>query len=213
MLRNRRFATDARLDSHAMDEAITHALNAFLLHHDAVEDPATLYMAVSEALFALLLVALVAVVPLVTHRLELARAGVAAGISAGTALLIGQVLSHLVDRSRPFVEHPGAIHLFSPHAADPGFPSDHAIAAFAIGTALLLRERRLGVPVLVAAALLAAGRVAVGVHFPTDVLAGAALGAAVAIAVDAAPIRTRIDALVDRLAGRLPVRFDGLAAG
>lgn len=193
-----------------MDQSIVHVLNSFLVHHDAVEDPTTAYMAISQALFAGLLVVLVAVVPLVTHRLELARAGVAAGVSAAGALLLGQVLSHAVDRSRPFVTDPGSVHLFSPHVADASFPSDHATAAFAIGTALFLRDRRLGTPVLIAATLLAAGRVAVGVHFPTDVLAGAALGASVAWLVHAHVIRRRIDALVDRVAALLPVRFDGL---
>ena len=195
-----------------MDQSIVHALNSFLLHHDGVEDPMTAYMAISQALFAGLLVVLVAIVPLLTHRLELARAGVAAGVSTAGALLIGQVLSHAVDRSRPFVSDPGSVHLFSPHIADASFPSDHATAAFAIATALFLRDRRIGAPVLVAAALLAAGRVAVGVHFPTDVLAGAALGASVAWVVHAEPMRRRLDALVDRVAAHLPVRFDGLAS-
>jgi undecaprenyl-diphosphatase len=99
------------------------------------------------------------------------------------ALACAQLLSRIVDRPRPFVADPGGVHLFARHAADAGFPSDHATAAFAIATALLLHDRRLGAIVLAAAALLAAGRVALGVHYPSDVLAGAALGAAVALAL------------------------------
>ena len=45
------------------------------------------------------------------------------------------------------------------------------------------------------------GRVAVGVHFPSDVLAGAALGAAAALALWLLPVRSRVDALSDRLGG------------
>lgn len=195
-----------------MDHAAVHTLNIFLVHHDAIEDPTTAYMAISQILFAGLLIVLVAIAPLVTHRLALARAGVAAGVSTAGALLVGQLLSHAVDRSRPFVSDPGSVHLFSPHVADPGFPSDHATAAFAIGTALFLRDRRIGTPVLIAATLLALGRVASGVHYPTDVLAGAALGAAVAMLVHTGPVRRRLDALVDRVADLVPVRWDRAAA-
>ena len=60
-----------------MDQSIVHVLNTFLVHHDAIEDPTTAYMALSQVLFAGLLLVLVAIVPLLTHRLELARAGVA----------------------------------------------------------------------------------------------------------------------------------------
>ena len=64
------------------------------------------------------------------------------------------------------------MHLFAAHAADAGFPSDHATAAFAIAVALLLRSRTWGAIALVAATVLAVTRVAMGIHYPTDVLAG-----------------------------------------
>jgi undecaprenyl-diphosphatase len=89
--------------------------------------------------------------------------------------------------------------MFAAHAADPGFPSDHATASFAIATALVLRDRRLGALALAMAALLAVGRVAMGVHYPTDVAAGAALGAAVALALHRAPAARALDAFADRL--------------
>ena len=76
------------------------------------------------------------------------------------------------------------------HAADPGLPSDHATAAFAIAVDLLT-HRVGGLLVLGAAGVLAFGRVLLGVHYPTDVLAGAILCALVAL-------------LVTRLAARLP---------
>jgi undecaprenyl-diphosphatase len=131
------------------------------------------------------------------------RIAVAAVASAAAALAIGAVLSHLVDRARPFVADPGGVHQFGHHAADAGFPSDHATASFAIATAILLRDRRWGTVAIVLATLLAITRVALGVHYPTDVLAGAALGAATALALYWAPIRTRLHALADRAGGLL----------
>jgi undecaprenyl-diphosphatase len=131
------------------------------------------------------------------------RVAVAAAASAAVALAIGAVLSHLVDRARPFVSDPGGVHQFTHHAADAGFPSDHATASFAIATAIVLRNRRWGIVALVLATLLALTRVAIGVHYPSDVLAGAALGAATAIALYWPPTRTRLHALADRAGAAL----------
>jgi undecaprenyl-diphosphatase len=176
-----------------------------MLGHDAIEDPLLFYVEISELLFAatLLLVFLLARAP--AHS-AWRRATVAAALSAGVALAIGKLISELVDRARPFVADPHGVHLFSAHAADPGFPSDHATAAFAIAVAIVLRKRGWGLAALVAAAVLSIGRVALGVHFPSDVLAGAALGSLVAIALWWRPLRTRIDLLADFL-GR---PWDGL---
>jgi undecaprenyl-diphosphatase len=104
------------------------------------------------------------------------------------------------------------------HTADPGFPSDHATGAFAVAMAIWLRNRRWGTVALLAAALLSVGRVAIGVHFPSDVVAGAALGIGAALLLYVRPIRDRIDRLSDLLGGwyeaalrRLPVVGGGLA--
>jgi undecaprenyl-diphosphatase len=183
-----------------VDWSVLHALNDFLFRHDAVEDPLLFYVNASEALF----IATLAIVFLAAHgrrHLEWRRAVVAAVLSAGLALAIGKVISELVDRARPFVTDAHGVHLFSAHAADPGFPSDHATAAFAIATAIVLRKRGWGVFALIAATVLSVGRVALGVHYPSDVLAGAALGAAAALALWFGPVRARVDALADLLGG------------
>jgi undecaprenyl-diphosphatase len=126
---------------------------------------------------------------------------VAAGLSAGLALAIGKVISELVDRARPFVAHPSSVHLFTRHAADAGFPSDHATASFAIAVAILLRKRAWGTVVLVAAIVLCIGRVAIGVHYPSDVLGGALLGSLAALLLWWSPIRSRLNGLSDVAGG------------
>jgi undecaprenyl-diphosphatase len=126
---------------------------------------------------------------------------VAAVLSAGLGLAAAKVVSELVDRARPFVADPNGVHLFTSHAADPGFPSDHATAAFAIAVAILLRKRGWGIAALVAASVLSLGRVALGVHYPSDVLCGAALGSAAALALWVMPLRKRIDSLSDWAGG------------
>jgi undecaprenyl-diphosphatase len=183
-----------------MDWSLLHTLNDFLFRHDRVEDPLLFYVNASEMLF----IATLAVVFLLAHgrrHLEGRRATIAAVLSAGVGLAVAKVLSELVDRARPFVADPQGVHLFSGHAADPGFPSDHATAAFAIATAIVLRKRRAGLVALGAAAVLSVGRVALGVHYPSDVLAGAAIGGAAALALWLPPARRRVDALADLLGG------------
>jgi len=183
-----------------VDWSLLHALNDFLFQHDAVEDPLLFYVNLSEALFAATLV----IVFLAAHGSRFAswrRAALAAVLSAGLGLAVGKIISELVDRARPFVADPHGVHLFSGHAADPGFPSDHATAAFAIAVAILLRKRGWGIFALVAASVLSVGRVALGVHYPSDVLAGAALGSAAALALWAPPLRTRVDRLADWIGG------------
>jgi undecaprenyl-diphosphatase len=191
-----------------MDWSLLHSLNDFMAAHDGLEDSLLFYVEASEALF----VATLAVVFLCAHgarHLVWRRATVAAVLSAGLALAIAKVISELVDRARPFVVDPHGVHLFAAHAPDPGFPSDHATAAFAIAVAILLRKRGWGIVALVAATVLAVGRVALGVHYPSDVLAGAAVGAAAALVLWWAPLRARTDALADALGRRLDRLLDG----
>lgn len=183
-----------------MDWSLLHALNDFLFHHDAVEDPILFYVNAAELLFA----ATLAVVFLAARGRRHAgwrRAAFAAVLSTALALAIGQAIADIVDRVRPFVADPHGVHLFAAHAADASFPSDHATASFAIAVAILLRKRNWGIFALLAAAVLSVGRVAVGYHFPSDVLAGAALGTAAALVLWAPPLRRRVDALAD-LAGK-----------
>jgi undecaprenyl-diphosphatase len=195
-----------------MDSSLMHGLNAFLVHHDGVEDPLVAYVGAAELLFLGLLAGLFALSGRF-HRHDARRGAVAAGLSAGIALAIAQVLSHVVDRPRPFVADPSSVHLFAAHAADAGFPSDHATASFAIAVAILLRSRRWGVLTLAMAVVLSIGRVAMGLHYPTDVIGGAALGSAVAYLLYAPPVRRPLHDLADRLGAILDGAVATVLAG
>jgi undecaprenyl-diphosphatase len=67
----------------------------------------------------------------------------------------------------------------------PSFPSGHAATSFACAVVLAGAAPRLRWPLFVLAALVAWSRVYVGVHYPLDVVAGAALGLAVGLGVRA----------------------------
>ncbi|HMJ37571.1 MAG TPA: phosphatase PAP2 family protein [Baekduia sp.] len=179
-----------------MDLSLLQRLNDFFAGHDAVEDPLVAYANASELLFlAMLVLAFVLIAG--PARRATRRAVVAAGLSAAVGLAVAQVVSRLVDRPRPFVSHPHAVHLFAHHAADAGFPSDHTTAAFAIGVALVLRFRTWGTVVLVLATLLAFTRVAMAIHYPTDVLGGAAIGGLSALVLYLPAVRALLNRLAD----------------
>jgi membrane-associated phospholipid phosphatase len=100
------------------------------------------------------------------------------------ASALNALIKGLVDRSRPpaamgfdaLIGVPGS----------PSFPSGHAMTAFATATAVAVLAPRLRAPVLALAALIAFSRVYLGVHFWLDILAGAALGAAIGMLVTTA---------------------------
>lgn len=115
---------------------------------------------------------------------ELAVAVLALAAAIGLADLLGaRVIKPLVERPRPCHVHP---EVALPGACGPGrsMPSNHASTTGAGATvvAVVLRRRGLGLG-LVPMALVCLSRVYLGVHFPSDVLVGALLGAAVAAMV------------------------------
>jgi len=102
---------------------------------------------------------------------------VVAALLAASAL--ATVLKDLAGRARPAVADP-AMSALTTLPADGSFPSGHALSAFAAAGVVAALHPRLRGPVLALAALVAVSRVYLGVHYPLDVLAGAALGLAVA---------------------------------
>lgn len=82
----------------------------------------------------------------------------------------GLVAAAVHPEARPFTAHPQVRPLIPAHP-DQSFPSDHATAAFAVALVVLaFLSRRVGVLLLICAALIAFSRVYVGVHYPGDVL-------------------------------------------
>ena len=113
------------------------------------------------------------------------KTGLAMGISLLIGLLVCNVtLKPLVGRIRPYdyqLEHFGKeILLLVEGLHDYSFPSGHTIASFEAATALLIGNKKLGIPAMILAVLIAFSRLYLYVHYPTDVLASIALGIGIA---------------------------------
>lgn len=111
-----------------------------------------------------------------------------APIAALLAELANMPLREWVDRPRPFLTHPDVTVLVQ-GKDDPSFASDHALLTMSLAVALLLVDRRLGAIAVLVAVLQGFARLYVGVHYPTDILGGFALGALVALALSPLALR------------------------
>ena len=120
-----------------------------------------------------------------TRPLNQVTTMIAAG-GIGIANAVTTIINGIVERPRPFVKfeeiNPEVL-FYAP--TDPSFPSNTASVGFALATAVFLRHRRLGGALYALAFCWGVARVYAGVHYPTDVLGGAAVGIAASLAMAA----------------------------
>jgi undecaprenyl-diphosphatase len=79
------------------------------------------------------------------------------------------------SRPRPFTEIP-IVTMLIPPPDEFSFPSGHTAAAFVMVTVLMMHGVVLGIVLIPVALAIGLSRVYLGVHYPSDVLAGAGLG-------------------------------------
>lgn len=165
-----------------MDWQIFHFLNDLLMGHGLIADEVEDFTLWSVPVLAAATIGLWLLGrPGTASRWRVASASALA--SAGVALLINQIVSHVWERARPTTAHADAHLYFVAPPHDPSFPSDHAAASFAIAMAVFLVSRRVGTAFFVAAAAIAIARVLIGLHYPGDIAAGALIGMASAYGV------------------------------
>ena len=123
-----------------------------------------------------------AVASWIKHDKELLKDALYVGTSVAGAFVVTYGMKYLVDRERPYDRWPDRVHVYS-RENSPSFPSGHTATAFALATSLCVRYPKWYViaPSALWACSVGVSRMNEGVHYPSDVLAGAAIGAGCAV--------------------------------
>lgn len=127
------------------------------------------------------------------------------GLGMGIALVLGLIVCNItlkpqVQRIRPYDFQQEyfqvTIQLLTERMHDYSFPSGHTIASFEAATVLLINDKRLGIPAMILAVLIAFSRLYLYVHYPTDVIFSIVAGILFAF-------------IGNWLAGKIVARFPG----
>jgi len=102
------------------------------------------------------------------------------GICLGAVLLMGeilgnQILKKIFERPRPYTVNP-SVELVIEKLSSFSFPSGHSRCAVECAIAIYANNKKWGIAAIVLAVLTCLSRIYLYVHYPTDVLAGVALG-------------------------------------
>ncbi|HEX3024391.1 MAG TPA: phosphatase PAP2 family protein, partial [Chitinophagaceae bacterium] len=110
------------------------------------------------------------------HKLEIKSYEIAGSLVVTAAITEG--LKIIYNRARPYETYPDIIH---PDSYETGhsFPSAHTSLAFSTATSLMLTTKKwyIAVPAYAWATSVAYSRMYLGQHYPSDVIAGAVVGA------------------------------------
>ena len=99
-----------------------------------------------------------------------------------TFIIANLIIKNMVGRTRPYDAYSFLESLIG-RQSDSSFPSGHSANNVAVAVAVLLNNRKIGIPAVIAALIIAFSRLYNVVHYPTDVLAGIAIGTLVAVTV------------------------------
>lgn len=109
-----------------------------------------------------------------TRRLTSRRAVLVGSLSAVVANILLKITNLFYYRPRPFDTHPA--HVLFYHPSDSSLPSNAATLGFSVAAGVWLYRRRWGWLLFAIAAIFGLSRIFGGVHYPLDVVSGAALG-------------------------------------
>ena len=122
------------------------------------------------------------------------------GIKMLSGMLIGLIignfiLKNLVARERPcWIDTDVLMLIPVPH--DYSFPSGHTTSSVISAVVLMQEHKKLGIPAIILASLIAFSRMYLFVHFPTDILGGLMLGLIIGFS---------INPLLDKIRKKLPL--------
>jgi undecaprenyl-diphosphatase len=158
------------------DLTLYHLINGLAGHHHILDKIMIFFAKDALEIYAVLFV--IAWFALPKRDIEHRHALVMAGLSGILALVINVVISHVWFRPRPFTVLPkGTYTELVAHSTDASFPSDHSSGSWGFsGGSWGHNTKLINRTFTVIAIIVMFARVYVGVHYPTDVLAGMIVG-------------------------------------
>ena len=95
-------------------------------------------------------------------------------ISGIFSRFVVEITRFIWHRPRPFIGN--QVNLLINHSPSASFPSGHATFFFALSTLIYFYNKKIGILFLIASFFISISRVFCGIHWPTDILAGALVG-------------------------------------
>ncbi len=122
------------------------------------------------------------VLALVNNNKALLEDAIYTSTSVVETFAITYGMKYLINRKRPYDRYPEKVYAYS-HESSPSFPSGHTATAFALATSLCIKYPKWYIiaPTAAWACSVGISRMSEGVHYPSDVIAGAVIGAGCAV--------------------------------
>jgi len=153
-----------------------HLFNQFAGHHMFIDKMFGFLAQYSLELYLVLFI--IAWLTLPKSEIRQRHTLIIMGLAGALGLMINVIISHFYFRPRPFmVLEKGMFTQLIPHSPDASFPSDHTTGGFGFAAASWGKAPKwISISFTVLAVLNAIARLYVGVHWPTDVIAGTVIG-------------------------------------
>jgi undecaprenyl-diphosphatase len=162
-----------------MDTLLFHKING-LAHFSSFLDSVGIFLATYFEYFLVVFLLIFLFWPktkIVKNRLMVISSLVSAAISR---FFIIEIIRFFYHRPRPYVALEAAEKIIAESKDFTSFPSGHAAFFFALATGIYFYNKKLGIFFFISAIAMGIARVFTGVHWPTDILAGAIVGVVVA---------------------------------
>jgi membrane-associated phospholipid phosphatase len=152
-------------------------LKAIYENRNPIFDSTFIGITNSAAALAFGIPGILLIVALLRKNIVLRRNALLIIIPVAISAIVANILKYAIDLPRPYEIYPFIEKLS--RGGSPSFPSGHTADAFAFAMAagLVYRKWFIIIPCFIWAALVGYSRMSLGVHFPSDVLAGALIGA------------------------------------
>ena len=157
----------------SFDRIVTTQLHTYVSTTHFLTDIAIFFAGYSQYLLGFIAAALI------VYKIQWLRVVVLALIASLIArYVVKELILLYISRARPFVEYSNIYPLINSRSSQnyESFPSGHALFFFAFATVVYSYHKKWGVFFFVVVTLMGIARIAVGVHYLTDIIAGAFLG-------------------------------------